>query len=156
MWEPSVLEGVSEISAVYQILVAALLGALIGLERSMAGKDAGMRTYALVSMGACLLTALSVLVAPRYLGIGDVDPFRIAAAIVMGIGFIGTGLVIQRGSHPIGLTSAAGVWVSASIGIAVGFGLYLLAINATILTLFIFMGLSFVERKLEQRFGRSE
>ena len=71
-------------SAVWQILLAALLGALIGVERSIAGKNAGMRTYALVAMGSCLLTALSVLVAPRYLGIGDVDPFRIAAAIVMG------------------------------------------------------------------------
>lgn len=143
-----------EIGALYQVLVAALLGALIGVERSIAGKNAGMRTYALVSMGACLLTALSVLVAPRYLGIGDVDPFRIAAAIVMGIGFIGTGLVIHKESHPIGLTTAAGVWVAAAIGIAVGFNLYLLALNATILTLFIFTALAWVERKIEGRFSK--
>lgn len=144
-----------EIGALYQLSIAALLGALIGVERSIAGKNAGMRTYALVSMGSALLTSLTVLVAPRYLGIGDVDPFRIAAAIIMGIGFIGTGLVIHKENHPIGLTTAAGVWVAAAIGIAVGFDLYLLAINATILTLFIFTALAWVERKIEKRFSRS-
>ncbi|HEY4511187.1 MAG TPA: MgtC/SapB family protein [Candidatus Paceibacterota bacterium] len=155
MWGFGFEGGATEMTAVWQILLALILGACIGLERSVAGKNAGMRTYALVSMGSCLLTSLTVLVAPRYLGIGDVDPFRIAAAIVMGIGFIGTGLVIHKGEHPVGLTTAAGIWVTAAIGITVGFELYLLAINAAILTLFIFTVLSFVETKLEKKFARS-
>lgn len=154
-WEPlAALQGVSELSAAWQILLAAFLGSLIGIERSVAGKHAGMRTYALVAMGSCLLTVVGILVAPRYLGIGDVDPFRIAAAIIMGIGFIGTGLVVHKGEHPTGLTTAAGVWVCAAIGISVGFGLYLLAINATALTLFIFAGLDWVEDKAEKLFSR--
>ncbi len=150
------IEPSGEMFALYQVFLAAALGALIGVERSIAGKNAGMRTYALVSMGSCLLTVVSVLVAPRYLGIGDVDPFRIAAAIVMGIGFIGTGLVIHREAHPVGLTTAAGIWVAAAIGIATGFQLYLLSINTAILTLFIFTALAWVERRIESSFHRKE
>ena len=80
---------------------------------------------------------------------------QFSIAIVMGIGFIGTGLVLHKGEHSIGLTTAAGVWVCAAIGIAVGFELYLLAINATLLTLFIFAGLDWFENRVERLFRRT-
>ena len=143
-----------EIRAIIEVAIAALLGALIGLERSLAGKTAGMRTYALVSMGSCLLIVISSLVAARFIGVTMFDPLRVAAGIVMGVGFIGSGLVTRSDSHPVGLTTSAGVWVAAAIGIAVGFGYHLLAIASTIMIILVFGGLSRIEEMMERKFGK--
>ena len=143
-----------ELIAVVQLFIATVLGALIGIERSVAGKHAGMRTYALVALGSCLFTLAGELLSANYFG-GALDPSRIAASVVMGIGFIGTGLVVMRDTaHPVGLTTAAGIWVAAGVGVAVAFGFYIIAVGATVLALLIFRTLASVEEKIEEKFGR--
>lgn len=132
MFDPSAL------AVFFQLTAATVLGLILGAERSIAGKSAGMRTYALVSLGACLLTVTSVLVTNEYLGKVNFDPMRMPAAIVTGIGFIGAGLILFRQSLLRGLTTAAGLWIAAAVGIAIGFGLYSIAVFTALLTLFVF------------------
>lgn len=128
---------------IFRLLLATLLGALIGLEREYKRKGAGLKTYSLVCLGSCLFTVLSfewLSVFSPQAGI-NIDPTRIVQAIATGIGFIGAGIIFQQGEGVIGLTTAAGLWVTAAIGIAVGVGFYYLAIFSSILTvatLFIF------------------
>ncbi len=138
-----------------QLTVAALLGLLVGAERSIAGKSAGMRTFALVSLGACLFTITSVVITTQYFGKVNFDPMRVPAAIITGIGFIGAGLILFRESLVRGLTTAAGMWIAAGIGIAVGFGLYIIAAYTALLTLFIFTAVWFVEAKVKVYFGHN-
>ena len=133
----------------FDLVMALLLGALIGTERSFAGKTAGMRTYGLVSMGSALYVITAKLVSDGYIGIVNFDPSRVAASVVMGVGFIGAGLIIFTGSKVNGLTTAAGLWVSAGIGMAAGYHLYSLAIFATLLTLATFTLLWFLEDKVK-------
>src|SRR4051812_10763050 len=121
-----------------QLLIATCLGMVLGIERVLAGRTAGPRTYGLVSLGGCLLTILSLNASQLYRIESKADPASIVAAIVTGIGFLGAGLIVFRGSKLSGLTTAAGIWVSAAIGIAVGFGFYGLAVGATLITLFLF------------------
>lgn len=121
-----------------KLILALLLGLVLGFERTIAGKMAGMRTYALVSMGSCLLIIISIAVTSQYIGTTNFDPMRLTAGIITGIGFICGGLVIFTDKKLIGLTTSAGMWLAAGIGIAVGFELYRVAIFATILTLFTF------------------
>lgn len=137
-----------------QLSVAALLGLILGAERSIAGKSAGMRTFALVALGSCLFTITSVVVTTQYLGKVNFDPMRVTSAIITGVGFIGAGLIVFRQSLLRGLTTAAGMWVAAGVGVAVGFGLYTIAAYTTILTLLIFTAIWFVEAKLKLHFGR--
>lgn len=137
-----------------QLGVASLLGLIIGAERSIAGKSAGVRTFALVSLGSCLFTIISVVVTTQYLGKVNFDPMRVMAAIISGIGFIGAGLILFRQNSLRGLTTAAGLWVSAGVGAAVGFGLYAIAAYTTLLTLLIFTAVWFLEAKLKLHFGR--
>lgn len=135
---------------IFHILIAALLGALLGLERAIANKGAGMRTYALVSMGAALFIVIAENVIIRYAaeGVYDFDPLRTAAAIIAGIGFIGAGLFIWRENKIHNITTAAGLWVSAGVGVACGYGMYQEAIVAVLITLFIFTFLWYVEQKI--------
>lgn len=137
-----------------QLSLAAFLGILLGAERAVAGKSAGMRTFALVSLGACLFTIISILVTTQYLGKVNFDPMRVTAAIISGIGFIGAGLILFRQNLLRGLTTAAGLWVSAGVGSAVGFGLYAIAVFVTLLTLLIFTAVWFLEAKLKVHYGR--
>ena len=120
------------------LLIATALGFLIGVEREFVGKEAGIRTYSLVSMGAALFTILSF--DPNFS-----DPSRIISNIVVGIGFIGGGLIIFHENKVHGLTTAASSWVVAGIGIASGMGYYRLAIESTILVIVVL----FVLRKLQ-------
>ena len=138
----------------FQLTVAALLGLFLGAERSIAGKSAGMRTFALVSLGSCLFVAISTIVTTQYFGKVNFDPMRVLAAIIAGVGFIGAGLIMFRQNLMRGLTTAAGLWVSAGVGAAVGFGLYYIAGFTTLLTLLIFTAAWFVEAKLKVHFGR--
>lgn len=129
------------------LLLAVIFGAILGLERNLAGKMAGMRTYALVSLGSALFVSISRLVLTSAgANSFNADPLRLASQIVVGIGFIGAGMVIFRGTELTGITTAAGIWVSAAVGMACGFGLYSLAIFSAGLTLFIFTILWIVER----------
>lgn len=135
------------LDVVIRLVLAVLLGALVGVERTLAGKNAGMRTYALVSMGSALFIIVSVMVSFQFINTAGFNPLFIAPQILVGIGFIGAGLVFHRGdSHTTGLTSAAGLWVSAGIGMASGFGLYTLALVAALLTLLVFTVLWYVEK----------
>ncbi len=132
------------------LLLAIFLGACLGTERTYAGKTAGMRTYALVSMGSCLFILISRFVIP-VAGAYAFDPMRMAAGIVMGIGFLCGGVIIYQNAHLSGLTTAAGLWVAAGIGMAVGYGLVSLAIFATLATLFVFIALWFIENKISAK-----
>ncbi|MCX6753342.1 MAG: MgtC/SapB family protein [Candidatus Nomurabacteria bacterium] len=138
---------------IIKLVLSMTLGMVIGIERYVAHKTAGMRTYALVAMGSALLIIISELMVLKYLPFSNIsiNPFQIAAAVITGMGFLGAGVILHQESRIIGITSASGLWVAASIGIAVGFGLYDLAIIATILALFIFIVLWFLEKKIIDR-----
>ncbi len=134
-----------------QLILAVILGAFIGLERQLAGKTAGVRTYALVSLGSALFSYMSKYGFVEFWGVPGFDPSRIASQVVVGVGFIGAGLIIFHSERIRGLTTAAGLWVSAAIGMAVGFRLYSVAIFTTILVLVIFIILWIIEQKVMRR-----
>ncbi len=123
-----------EIEIVLKILLAAMLGGIIGLERELSHKEAGLRTNILIAVGSALITVLSFRIAARTAGS---DPARLAAQIVSGIGFLGAGAIIQARFAVHGLTTAATIWTVAAIGIAVGSGFYLLAFLVTLLVVFV-------------------
>jgi putative Mg2+ transporter-C (MgtC) family protein len=134
-----------------RLAIAIALGGLVGVERTLAGKNAGMRTYALVSMGSAFFIIVSELVLAQYANTALSNPLIIASNIIVGIGFIGAGLVFHRGdNHTTGLTSAAGLWVAAGIGMAAGYGLYTPALIATLLTLLVFTILWYIEKGLKK------
>jgi len=114
-----------------RLLLAAALGGAIGWQRERTRHPAGMRTYALVSLGSAAFTLLSLF----GFGVEDhVDPTRIASNILVGIGFLGAGIILHKGINIFGLTTAAAVWVSAAIGMATGAGQYLIAATVCVLT----------------------
>ncbi|MDZ7412602.1 MAG: MgtC/SapB family protein, partial [candidate division KSB1 bacterium] len=118
-----------ELQAVVQMLVAVVLGAVVGLERARHGRPAGMRTHALVCAGATMimLTARGLAtVSPEAMARITVDPGRIAAGIITGIGFLGAGSIIKSGDFVRGLTTAACLWFVAALGIIIGQGFFLL------------------------------
>ncbi|MEK7590574.1 MAG: MgtC/SapB family protein [Patescibacteria group bacterium] len=128
-----------------QLVLAVVLGSLVGFEREIARKTAGIRTFALVALGAALFSIISKYAFKEFWGVPGFDPSRIASQVVVGIGFLGAGLIIFKESRLQGLTTAAGLWVSAAIGMAVGFRLYSIAIFATLLTLAVLWMLWAVE-----------
>ncbi len=131
-----------------QLGLAVLLASLLGIERSLARRLAGFRTFAMVALGSCLFVVISNITFDMLGGIGGFDPSRIASQIVVGIGFLAGGSIIFNKEHLQGLTTAAGLWVAAGIGMAVGFKLYAIAVFVTILSLMIFEVFWRVERKL--------
>lgn len=133
------------------MLLAVFLGATIGVEREVAHKFAGMRTHALVALGSVLFTVIS-----QSLSGSTVDPTRIAAQIVTGIGFLGAGMIVFDSSRVKGLTTAAGVWVAAAIGMAIGFDLYSVAVFTTFLTVLIFVFLWPIEQYFVKRLAADE
>lgn len=143
-----------ELSAIFtediqKVLVAALLGAIIGLEREWSGKPAGLRTLILVCAGSTLFTIVSYNIAELDM-FGTTDVSRIASNIVTGIGFIGAGIIFKGKNNVHGLTTAATVWMSAAIGMAVGTGDYDLAVAATIMVWVILVILQWVEIMLNK------
>lgn len=130
----------------FQILLAAVLGMMIGAEREHRHKSAGLRTYTLVAIGSALFTILSL----QVVGVGtpSYDPSRIASQIVVGIGFIGAGMIILRENKVEGLTTAAGIWTTAAIGMAVGFGFYLIAIFVSLLILAVLIALTYLKQEM--------
>jgi uncharacterized membrane protein YhiD involved in acid resistance len=141
---------------VWPLVVAAVLGACMGVERSVAGKHAGMRTYALVSLGSCLFVLCGTMASFQLSMFSSVNPLAVAANVVVAIGFLGVGLTVFRGEHPVELTTAAGLWVSAGVGMACGFGFYSMALTAAILSILIFSALARLENKLRTRLGGSQ
>lgn len=134
-----------------QLFLAVILGSLIGLERELARKKAGMRTFALVALGSCLFSIISKLAFKEFWGVPGFDPSRIASQIVVGIGFIGAGSIIFYQSNIRGLTTAAGLWVSAAIGMAIGFKLYAIGVFAAMLTILVLVVLWVFEVKVVKK-----
>jgi len=129
-----------------RLFLALMLGLILGVERTLAGKVAGMRTYGLVSLGSALFVLVPQLVIRDFPGTNPAESFRIAAQILVGIGFLGAGLVVMKGNKVTGLTTAAGLWVTAAVGMTVGYGYYNVALFAAGLTLFVFTILWIIER----------
>jgi putative Mg2+ transporter-C (MgtC) family protein len=144
-----ILDGAT-LSIVSRLFVALLLGMIIGTERVWAHKTAGMRTYALVSMGSALFVVISNEMIQYYAGFSGMNPLMIVSQIVVGIGFLGAGIIFNKDSKLVGLTTATGLWVAAGIGMASGLGLYSIAVVATTLTLFIFIVLWFIEERIKK------
>lgn len=137
---------------VLRLLIAAGLGSLIGAERERLIWAAGLRTHMLVCVGACLFMVVSAYGFGAVLGPNVVlDPSRVAAQVVSGIGFLGAGSILLRGDLVRGLTTAASLWTVAAIGLAVGGGLYVEAVAATIIILVILAGIKPVEKWYQQR-----
>ena len=138
-----------------RIGLCALLGGLIGLERELSEHHAGFRTHVLVALGAGLFTLGGVHAMEAYADRGaSVDPTRIAAQVVTGIGFLGAGAILRQGDTVRGLTTAASLWVTAAVGTAVGLGFLLGAAATTVAALVALIGLRWVERKVFGRGGR--
>jgi len=138
--------GLSELEAVLRLSLAFLLGAVLGLERETHDRPAGLRTFILVAVGSTLIMIVSIGLRDLYAGSTGVDPGRIAAQVVTGIGFLGAGTIMHEGPIVRGLTTAAGLWVVAAIGLAVGAGFYLVAAVTTALALVSLTVLAWVER----------
>lgn len=124
-----------------------MLGVLVGFERKRKGQIAGIRTFALISMGSCLAMLLSVYVPQVYLGLKNGDPGRIAAQVITGIGFLGAGAMIHMKGSVRGLTTAAGIWMTAIIGMAVGVGMYVVSVVATAMILIVLVAFQIYEEK---------
>jgi len=135
---------------ILQLVLAVVLGGLVGLEREFLKREAGLRTFILVCLGATLFTVTSLKFSESSLekiGVAY-DPTRIIGQIVLGIGFLCAGLIIFRGARIEGLTTAAALWITAAIGATVGVGFYFLAIFVTFLVLLILAGFRVIEEKL--------
>ena len=135
---------------ILKLIIAIVLGMFIGAERLLVHKEAGMKTHALVSMGAALFVLFSEALTEKYINLPGLNPAMISSNIVIGIGFLGAGMIMFRDSQTRGLTTASGLWVTAGIGMACGFGLSSLAIIATILVLFIFIVMNILEKPIRK------
>lgn len=133
---------------VFKLTLACILGGLIGLERESLNRPAGFRTYTLVCVGSALAMVVSIDMYYQFYKSVNADPGRIAAQVVSGIGFLGAGTIMREGATVRGLTTAAGLWVVACIGLAVGAGMYIPAITTTVLILFVLIYFY----KLEEKF----
>jgi len=144
---------VSNYEILFRLLLAAFLGGVVGLEREVHGRPAGVRTYLLLCMGSALIMVVSEFLFLKFQVQGDVlraDPGRIAAQAVTGIGFLGAGVIMHYRDSIRGLTTAAGVWVACAVGLAVGAGFYLFGSAVTALTLISLVGIKAFERHLKK------
>ena len=136
---------VTELDALLRLTVAAGLGALVGVDREARDKPAGLRTFSIVATGSCLFTLVGTM------AFGNGDPgSRVASTIVTGVGFLGAGTILHRRSDVIGLTTAAGIWGAAAVGMAAGMGLYVLAGGGALLILAILWILGTLAHPREQ------
>jgi putative Mg2+ transporter-C (MgtC) family protein len=138
----------TDFEMVMRLLLTLTLSGLIGLERQVHRRDAGLRTHILVALGSCLIMLTSIYVFDIYKDKASLDPARIAAGVITGIGFLGAGAIIREPERIRGLTTAASLWVVAGIGLAVGIGFNKVAIYTTILVLIVLHFLRYVEGAL--------
>ncbi|HVP77805.1 MAG TPA: MgtC/SapB family protein [Thermodesulfobacteriota bacterium] len=146
---------VSELEIVLRFVLASVLGGVIGLEREVHGREAGGRTYLLVSLGSALIMVISEFLVVKYhggplAGILRGDPGRIAAQAVTGIGFLGAGVILRYRDSIRGLTTAACMWVVCAIGLAIGSGYYLFGLTGSGITLFSLLGLKGLGKRLKK------
>ncbi|POR43658.1 MgtC/SapB family protein [Methylobacterium sp. V23] len=141
------------VEIVWRLLLAAILSGLIGIERERLLWAAGMRTHMLVGVGACLIMIVSAFGFADVLGTQNVslDPSRMAAQVVSGIGFLGAGTILLRGEVVKGLTTAASLWAVAAVGLAVGGGLYVAGIATTVILLVILVGMKPLQARYHDR-----
>jgi putative Mg2+ transporter-C (MgtC) family protein len=154
---------VSETDALVRIVIAAALGAALGIEREWTGKPAGLRTHMLVAEGAALFMVGSILLTLEFQSGGNsisVDPTRVASTIVAGIGFIGGGAILHSRDAVKGITTAASIWVAAAIGLLAGAGFYIVAFGGTVIALITLVLLSspeaWFDRRRRERYGSSD
>jgi len=146
--------GLTEWDSLLRIAVAIVLGGLIGYERETLDKSAGLRTHMLVSLGAALFMVASILIVQDFAtgdGTSRLDPTRIGSTIVTGVGFLGGGIIFRQEDRVHGLTTAAGLWVAAAIGLACGAGYFVVAIGGSILTVTILAMIRPLEKRFENR-----
>lgn len=141
---------------ILKLLLAVGLGGLIGLERFIVHKEAGMKTHAIVALGSALFVVISEELMFLYGDIGSFDPTRIASQIIVGIGFLGAGSIMLQGSRIKGLTTASGLWLTAGIGMAAGFGFSNIAIIATVLVLLVFTLMTILEKPISKLIGENK
>ncbi|MDD5152468.1 MAG: MgtC/SapB family protein [Candidatus Pacebacteria bacterium] len=134
-----------------KLFTALCLGMSLGIERAIIGKTAGMRTYGLVTMGSALFVIIGVIAGGGgVLGSdANIQSLHFAGQIITGIGFLGAGLIFIKGDSISGVTTAASIWVSAGIGMAIGYGLYTLAVVATLFAIFVFTVLWHLENRVK-------
>lgn len=140
-----------QIEPFLQLLLAAAIGGLIGLERERKRKKAGLRTFSLVCLGSSVFTAIAVFLSkvdPQSNSLLQIDPTRVIQAVAIGIGFLGSGLIIQWKAQVEGLTTAAALWATAAIGIGIGLGLYALSIFGAVLVIIILAVFKTVEEEV--------
>jgi putative Mg2+ transporter-C (MgtC) family protein len=144
---------ISETDIVLRIILATVLSSIVGIEREFHHKPAGLRTNVMVGLGSCLFTLVSIRATDIFPNLATIDPTRIAAQIVTGIGFLGAGTILfeKDRSSVIGLTTAATLWVVAAVGTAIGMGLYVEAIVGTLMVFFTFLVLSKVVNEVRKR-----
>jgi putative Mg2+ transporter-C (MgtC) family protein len=142
-----------QLALLLKLGLATLLGGVIGLERELSGKPAGLRTNILICIGATLFTVVSIHMLP--IGQGGLDASRIPAQIVSGVGFIGAGAILHARGSVTGLTSAATIWVVAAIGMALGSGAYVEAVGTAALVMVVLWGLRSVERLVARQSAKS-
>jgi putative Mg2+ transporter-C (MgtC) family protein len=144
---------IDELQILTRLLSAAVLGGLVGLEREQSRHAAGLRTHIMVCLGSCLMMLLSIygFAAFVYELNVRVDPARLAAAVITGVGFLGAGTILHTGRSVTGLTTAASIWVTAAIGLGVGAGFYFAAAVSTLLVLFVLWALNKLEKKMFRR-----
>jgi len=135
----------TDFQIIFRLLLSVILSGLIGFERQSHRRHAGLRTHILVSLGSCLIMLTSLYVFDIYMGKAPLDPTRIAAGVITGIGFLGAGTIIKESEGVKGLTTAASLWMVASIGLAAGIGFYMAAIFSTVLTLVVLYFLRYWE-----------
>ncbi|HHW02819.1 MAG TPA: MgtC/SapB family protein [Thermoanaerobacterales bacterium] len=140
----------SQMELAIRLLLSIVFGGIIGIERESVNRPAGFRTHILVCVGSTLTMLVSLYIFEQFNSRTSVDPARIAAQVVSGIGFLGAGTIIREGATVRGLTTAASLWTVASIGLAIGCGFYLAAILATALTFITLISFSRIENYIIQ------
>jgi putative Mg2+ transporter-C (MgtC) family protein len=138
----------SNLQILIKLLLSFLLSGAIGIERELHKKDAGLRTHILVCVGSCLMMLTSLYIFDIYKATVSLDPVRLAAGVITGIGFLGAGTIIRYGEAVRGLTTAATLWLVSGVGLAIGCGFYSGAIFTTILTLFALLILGKFEKNV--------
>jgi len=137
-----------ESEIILRLIVAAILGMILGYEREIRDKPAGLRTHAIVAVGACLFTLIGLMIGETS---PTIDPTRIAAGIVTGIGFLGAGAMFQEKDRVTGLTTAAGIWAMGAIGLAVGLGYFTAATVSTALVYLVLFSGRFSSRVMRRK-----
>ena len=149
------------VEAMCRLLVAAVLGSLIGIEREIHGRSAGFRTQLLVALGSALAMVVSLHFARQFANVNPnlwslrIDPARMAYGVMGGIGFLGAGVIMRQETGVRGLTTAASLWCTAAVGLACGFGMYAVAVFATLLIVFTLMVLNRLDDRIPSRASRT-